>query len=461
MACPNDPSPPNGPCINFDHDESEVIPITQNNKKRPGKPLEITDPNDTPPPSKRSCTGVGDPKPSQNTSGEGRETDNDFKRTEVEPDISIVRNDVGVAGPNKVIGSEEAAKYTLTELSDDVIMMIFRLLSTVDLLNVAETCKRLQRISTDQSLWMDVSTELSPMPLQTIRKLVKCCHSRTKRVCIQGYIGRHRSQTPRENISASLLHSLSAKSPDLETLDLRDCYMSASKVTLKHFPTSLKRLCLVNCEVVHVPERESFFKDMHLSFPHLEELNLTNCGWVTNHSLLSLCKCEKLRVVNLRGCFKIGETFAYTALATRFGFRNVEIMDLRDTCIGNSEVSCFGRLPKMRRIMFGRSSVHSDPSGAAAAAATLADPPYPPSEGDGRISDRGIESMCPMAGDPPSEITHLSLQNTLVTNKVIKPLADKLKKLQWLDLTGTKVTPDGVSDFKKFRSDCKVIYTEE
>ena len=54
----------------------------------------------------------------------------------------------------------------------------------------------------------------------------------------------------------------------------------------------------------------------------------------------SVCKCTELRTLNLRGCSRIGELFAYSALATRFGFRNLEKLDARDTSAGNSEVSC-------------------------------------------------------------------------------------------------------------------------
>ena len=51
-------------------------------------------------------------------------------------------------------------------------------------------------------------------------------------------------------------------------------------------------------------------------------LDLRESPWVTNHSLMAICKLEELREVDLRGCFRIGECFAYTALACRFGFRS-------------------------------------------------------------------------------------------------------------------------------------------
>ena len=51
--------------------------------------------------------------------------------------------------------------------------------------------------------------------------------------------------------------------------------------------------------------------------------------------------------------FRIGECFAYTALATRFGFNNVEVFDLRDTNIGDTEVQCFGRKEAVLELLVG------------------------------------------------------------------------------------------------------------
>ena len=67
---------------------------------------------------------------------------------------------------------------------------------------------------------------------------------------------------------------------------------------------------------------------------------------------------------------RIGECFAYTALATRFGFNSVEVFDLRDTNIGDTEVKlqfffsfstclflaqvqCFGRKEAVLQLLVG------------------------------------------------------------------------------------------------------------
>ena len=70
----------------------------------------------------------------------------------------------------------------------------------------------------------------------------------------------------------------------------------------------------------------------------LKSVDLTGSGWLSNHSLMALCKCEELTELNLNGCWRIGECFAYSALACRFGFRKLKKADLTDTKVTNSEV---------------------------------------------------------------------------------------------------------------------------
>ena len=143
----------------------------------------------------------------------------------------------------------------------------------------------------------------------------------------------------------------------------------------------------------------------------------------------------------------MGECFVYTALATRFGFRRVTSMDLRDTSVGDSEVPCFGRLPEIRQLLLGHTSD------------TEFVPP-PDSEGQGVITDRGVLSMCPIRGDPHvSKLQHLSLTRTMVTEKSVEKLLKALTLVS-LDITGSNVTADGIEPLLGLRPTCQVTYTQ-
>ena len=52
---------------------------------------------------------------------------------------------------------------TLLHLSDDVLILILRLLSSHDLLNLSYVCERFDRIAADETLWKIVDTRDSPL----------------------------------------------------------------------------------------------------------------------------------------------------------------------------------------------------------------------------------------------------------------------------------------------------------
>jgi len=215
--------------------------------------------------------------------------------------------------------------------------------------------------------------------------------------------------------------------------------------------------------------KPSYFKDLDLHLPQLESIDLSNSGWLSNHSLQAIGKSDKLKRVILRGCKRIGEVFVYTALATRFGFQNTTYIDLRDTfgnldlfyclsykaykftyimyfSVGDSEVTCFGRLPKVTHLYFGRTSN-----------VQMAAPSQ--SESNGRITDRGVLSMClgPIDANDSGKILNLCLANTDVTDDCLSKLAAAFP-LKVLDVRGTQITGLGIESFTQKRPACEVIH---
>ena len=124
-------------------------------------------------------------------------------------------------------------------------------------------------------------------------------------------------------------------------------YLLFIAVNVPCLPTSPTSLSIVNCEVVNVPSNKSYFWEMDKRIPNLETLDLSYNNWLTNHALYSLCKFKELKEISFRGCMRIGDTACYTMIATNFGFKNVAKLDLRDTSVGDHELSCFTKLPKV------------------------------------------------------------------------------------------------------------------
>jgi len=269
------------------------------------------------------------------------------------------------------------------------------------------------------------------MDLKSIKKCVKKLHSRTISLAMEGFL---HTKGKVNNISEVLLGEISKTCENLRTLKLHNCYFHGDKIGFEHFPKTLKHLSLEGCEIDNLPADRSYFKNIHKQLPLIEILCLEKCGWVKNHCLMAICKLENLKVLNLKGCFKIGECFAYTALATRFGFDKVESFDLRDTDIKDTELACFGRKENLKELLVG---------------GEFAD----------QISDRGLMSICATVNNqpPPASIERLTLQQTKVTDEGLKILAKGLKNLRYLDARGSAVSEDGVRAFMRENENCEII----
>ena len=213
----------------------------------------------------------------------------------------------------------------------------------------------------------------------------------------------------------------------------------------------MKKLGFPKCQIVNIESltQKSYFSKLDEILPSIESLDLYQGRWLSNHSLQGMCKSPTLSRLNLQGCTQVGETFVYTALATRFGFRNVTFLDLRDTFVGDSEVPCFGRLPNLEQIHFGRTGTKE----------LSHESSQDHFESRGVISDHGVVSLCMSEeADKRSVIKVFSLTRTEISDKSLTKLA-AVYPLKVLDITGsTKISNDAIQSYMKRRPTCSLIY---
>lgn len=62
-------------------------------------------------------------------------------------------------------------------------------------------------------------------------------------------------------------------------------------------------------------------------------------------------KLPNLKKLNLRGCVSLKECVPYGSIATRFGFRKLESLDIRDTPISDSDIQCFNITTTLRELL--------------------------------------------------------------------------------------------------------------
>ena len=377
----------------------------------------------------------------------------DEKRRKIDEDKGVAGSGVGPEG-----------RCRLLELSDDVLMAIMAHLDSVSIFQLGETCLRLKRVSGDSSLWRDIDLTAVSLGVKEATKMLVRAGEKTKSIRLKGFFtspvdlelrapesirndpellgvwrenfdifDHHDLRGPepakdKETISPHLMKTISKKCPKLEGLHLICCNINADKTDLiESLPSTLTNLSIVHCNITNLNPKVSPLSQIDAKVPFLKRLDLSfNPTWLTNHSIQSACKLENLEEVSYRGCKRIGEGFAYTALATRFGFRKVKKIDLRDTSAGNAEVSCFSSLPSVTHLFFGHTLCHSDdykaPNG---------------SESGGKITDRGLFCLhLPPDQFAPNKIQYIDLINTCVGERSMSLLCGR-RDLKWVNFSGT------------------------
>lgn len=89
--------------------------------------------------------------------------------------------------------------------------------------------------------------------------------------------------------------------------------------------------------------------DEHLQL--LEEISLEKCPWFETHDLVVFSKLPHLKRLILRGCASLKGCVPYGSIATRFGFKCLQYLDVRDTPITDSDIQCFNVTSTLREIL--------------------------------------------------------------------------------------------------------------
>ncbi|KAK3875488.1 hypothetical protein Pcinc_016910 [Petrolisthes cinctipes] len=249
---------------------------------------------------------------------------------------------------------------SITELSDDVLLLIFSNLKSWDLLNLSQTCERFSKVASDKSLWINVDFSDGVLSLQQLKRCLVFLRCTTRQLVLRGHKRKY-AKTPKWKtplISDHLLKLIGEKCPHLEELTISEAYVDASKLKVADFSPvqSLLKFSLVDCEFVNLPspiKEGSYFKKTHKILPNLKCLEICKCGWVEDYDVMVLSKVDTLKKLVLRNLPKVGSAIAYIALSFRFGFQNLEELDMRGTSLQDNEVLSVVQNNKLRALYLG------------------------------------------------------------------------------------------------------------
>ncbi|XP_013140327.1 PREDICTED: uncharacterized protein LOC106104440 [Papilio polytes] len=146
---------------------------------------------------------------------------------------------------------------------------------------------------------------------------------------------------PRFTFTAPMFLKLIEKCPNLTTLVLEYCNLNCKTIHLSQLSSTLKTLSLKGLKCFNFLVDRSFLFKLQDALPNLETLDLSECDWLDPSSFLPLSKLNSLTRLRLCNCPRLSEFVAYSSLATRYGFRVLQELDLRGSPVSDSEVSSF------------------------------------------------------------------------------------------------------------------------
>lgn len=188
---------------------------------------------------------------------------------------------------------------------------------------------------------------------QTLKQYMNYLTDVTEEIYIKcPSLGPRHSHHKQRVITFEDLYEIKVKCPNLKILHLENQTLDALEIYCSVFPHTLRELSLKNCHLLNDKYVNRFFGGMDAYFIELEKLSLTNCLWVTAHSIMVISKLPKLKHLDVSGCLQLHNFMPYLSLSTRYGFKNLQVCNIRVTYINDSEASCFNFCKELKELYF-------------------------------------------------------------------------------------------------------------
>lgn len=196
----------------------------------------------------------------------------------------------------------------------------------------------------DRRLWQDIDLSSESLPYREISIRLEHMNDLTKRISIRGLVETYPDNSWNDvTVNETLLRKIAELCPSIEAFEVHNGFMNLEDIVITDFPETLKKLVFNDC-YVQFPSKiqvNNFFTGMDAHFADLEELVMDNCNWFDTHDLVLFSKLKNLKKLSLRGCESLKECVPYGSISTRFGFKKLEELDVRDTPISDSDIQCF------------------------------------------------------------------------------------------------------------------------
>ncbi|RIA85964.1 hypothetical protein C1645_808004 [Glomus cerebriforme] len=226
-------------------------------------------------------------------------------------------------------------------------------------------------------------------------------------------------------ITEEMLCDLFPNIPNLENINLYNCYMITDKVIKKLTKSCchLNKLKLFGC--MSLTSRSLYWIETRC--PKLTTLNIGFCTNITQRALQSLLtRCKELTSLTISYCTNIPAISLIPMVKNLQGLRKLYMHSSHTSDLIVKNI--ISHIPKLRKLDLGASSPK------------LTD-----------ATSEIISQHCP-------NLVYLCLSSSLITNEGLRKIAQGCKKLSFIDLSGCYMIEDGISDFLNYCPELKIIH---
>ncbi|XP_060533887.1 uncharacterized protein LOC132706530 isoform X2 [Cylas formicarius] len=228
--------------------------------------------------------------------------------------------------------AEESSCWLLL-LSDCVMLKILSYLDATSLFLLNKTCTYFENIVKDKQLWKYVDTTHEP---NTDEKVQYCCdrlHKDTTHLFLKAHSRQTGVVIPRFFKQLPYLKNLTV-------LSLENQQINGKFVSMNTFPSQLEELSLRG---TNVKCSKLFFQYSSDSKQNLKVLILDGCNWIHSSFIMSVSKYPKLEIISVVKCNKLHHNILPYLPVTRYGCKNLKVMDCRFSTVANDFLRVFSQ----------------------------------------------------------------------------------------------------------------------
>jgi len=159
-------------------------------------------------------------------------------------------------------------------------------------------------------------------------------------------------------LTKSTLKKIEKFAPDLKELVIKEAVLCAQEITLKDLSIfgKLKSIAFRNCEFLNKPSsmvHGSWFKQIESHLPFVDTIEISGTGFIEDHDLMVIAKKSNLKKFILTNSIRVGLAIPYLAIAFRFGFENLEEIDVRGTSMQNNDIQSVLQSKNIQKLYIG------------------------------------------------------------------------------------------------------------